>query len=88
MCPAVDDPDNLKFFESQTDCGKYFVCFRGDLKEQQCVEGTWWHAEIESCDDPANVECVVSVVFVGIWDNFVEFTHMFLPFPHQADAAD
>lgn len=60
-CPAKDT-DELTFLGSQVDCGRYYICYHGQPRRQQCIGDLHWNTAILRCDYPKNAKCPVSLV--------------------------
>lgn len=60
QCPA-DDTEELTFLGSQVDCGRYYICYKGQPRRQQCITDLHWNAAIFRCDYPKNAKCPVSL---------------------------
>lgn len=60
-CPSRDSPE-ITFLGSRIDCGRYYICYLGKPRRQQCISDLHWNAAISRCDYPKNAKCPVSLV--------------------------
>lgn len=58
-CPTPDSAE-LTFLASKVDCGRYFICYHGRPRRQQCIADMHYNAATKRCDHPPNAKCPVS----------------------------
>lgn len=59
QCPVRDSAE-ITFLASKVDCGRYFICYHGRPRRQQCIADMHWNVAVNRCDHPANAKCAVS----------------------------
>ena len=59
-CPLLNDPTNLVYYQDDSECGKYYLCYDHKLFEYNCAEGLHWDTENQRCAYPEDAECDVS----------------------------
>lgn len=51
--------NRFHFTSSRVDCGRYFVCFNGNVRRMECKAGFQFDPKTELCDYPEMVNCKV-----------------------------
>lgn len=54
--------NRFHFISSRVDCGRYFVCFNGNVQRIECKSGFQFDPKTETCDYPELVNCQVNYV--------------------------
>lgn len=54
-CPSTGQ----KFYAHPKSCSKFYECKNGVLAEVDCIAGLFYNPQLEYCDFPGNVNCVV-----------------------------
>ncbi|XP_074599997.1 uncharacterized protein LOC141854276 [Brevipalpus obovatus] len=52
-------PEQFGYFHDYTDCTKYFVCVFGEALHETCTNGLYFSEELQTCDWPRNVRCIL-----------------------------
>ena len=58
-CPRVDPRGYSVLFRHPSDCGKYYECSNGNAMLMPCPPGLYFNTELNVCDWPQNVKCVL-----------------------------
>lgn len=53
------EDNRFHFSSSKVDCGRYFVCFNGNVQRMECKSGFQFDPKSEVCDYPELVNCQV-----------------------------
>lgn len=56
-CQSPDNPNEIIFIASQTDCTRFFVCHNGIAIMRQCATGLFYDINDEWCTFPEGVTC-------------------------------
>lgn len=65
--------NRFHFSSSRVDCGRYFVCFNGNVRRMECKSGFQFDPKTESCDYPELVNCKVKYSNVKVAFNSLMF---------------
>ena len=61
-------PEQFGYYADNNNCSKYFVCVFGEALHESCTGGLRFSSELQTCDWPRNVVCLVEGNYFSMYN--------------------